>query len=595
MFFTVTFRGHNSTRVHSTSYASISEFLCQVCWTRERAPQLAARSMMLKTNITIWNDEYLDLFGVEQGDMIERVISDQGSWNVAVMAAQGNCRNQSFFAGLLVVAIPTVEDLDHFVEEEIGLDYTSKDDDEREPGRDNSGPEDNGEGPSLPSDLPRTKESTGGGRPMEVGDKGKDVASGQNDNDDDLYSRPSGPITDTITTSNGALLGLCSDQLNNVFEHQYFEEAVRILGAELRESPCGRFLPHQVWGVWFIVERILTDCPPVALIADDMGLGKTHYALATLLYLKYIVDEAAAGRALPCLGGKLVAELEVVPRIFGADSESLIPQTGVQLVNLYLSHQLNDNELNYTSNDPGHGKAIHLISYSSYRACYKNADRLQGCQWGIGIFDESHMAKSCATQTFDSLMEIDVPCRIQLTGTPMHHTVGDWVPQTECLFTQVTDQDELDSHCLRPLDSAITETIWRWGETRDANRQPLVRIPELVQYDVCLQYTTDEANTIDQWITDAKGNKWNAIQTVLHEWRLACLTMYLPDNDVSSKDSESGEAAVVYRQSWNRNNFPGRPTLRWLSEVFVPQLLGPPEGGVPNKAVIFAPLPSQPS
>jgi len=36
------------------------------------------------------------------------------------------------------------------------------------------------------------------------------------------------------------------------------------------------FLPHQVWGVWFIVERILADCPPVALIANDMGLGKTY-------------------------------------------------------------------------------------------------------------------------------------------------------------------------------------------------------------------------------------------------------------------------------------------------------------------------------
>ncbi|KAG0635010.1 hypothetical protein HOY80DRAFT_1004650 [Tuber brumale] len=112
---------------------------------------------------------------------------------MAVMAAQGNRSNQSSFAGLLVVAIPAVEDLDHFVEEEIGPDYNGEDEDERQLGRDNSGPEDNGEGPSQPSDLPRTKESTGGGGAMEVGDKGKDVASGQNDNDDDLYSHPSGP------------------------------------------------------------------------------------------------------------------------------------------------------------------------------------------------------------------------------------------------------------------------------------------------------------------------------------------------------------------------------------------------------------------
>jgi len=141
-------------------------------------------------------------------------------------------------------------------------------------------------------------------------------------------------------TSDGALLGLCGDQLNNDFEHQCFQDAVTMLGAQLLTPeeddigprmlgipgiPNGRFLPHQVWGVWFIVERILADRPPVALIADDMGLGKTHCALATLLYLKYIINQAAAGRPLPCLGGKsvaqLVAQFERVPRIFGVENE----------------------------------------------------------------------------------------------------------------------------------------------------------------------------------------------------------------------------------------------------------------------------------
>jgi len=71
--------------------------------------------------------------------------------------------------------------------------------------------------------------------------------------------------------------------------------------------PCGRFLPHQVRGVWLIVERILTNRPHVALIADDIGLGKTHCTLATLLYLKHIVDEAVAGRPLASLEGEIGA------------------------------------------------------------------------------------------------------------------------------------------------------------------------------------------------------------------------------------------------------------------------------------------------
>ncbi|KAG0640489.1 hypothetical protein HOY80DRAFT_1041783 [Tuber brumale] len=60
MSFTVLFRGPHSTRVHSTSYASISEF-------------------HPLTNITLQNEEYQDHFGVEQGDSMEWVISDQGS------------------------------------------------------------------------------------------------------------------------------------------------------------------------------------------------------------------------------------------------------------------------------------------------------------------------------------------------------------------------------------------------------------------------------------------------------------------------------------------------------------------------------------
>ena len=128
----------------------------------------------------------------------------------------------------------------------------------------------------------------------------------------------------------------------------------------------------------------------------------------------------------------------------------------------------------------------------------------------------------------------------------MHHTVSDWVVLTEWLFALVTDDNELDHHHLIPLSTVIADakreditleayerikdiawpwTIRRWGETKDSNRDPLVRIPNLIQHDVRLQYTDPESSAIDSWNEDAKSDKWNAIQTVLHEWRLACLTM----------------------------------------------------------------------
>jgi len=118
---------------------------------------------------------------------------------------------------------------------------------------------------------------------------------------------------DPTTTSDVALLRLCGDQLNNDFEHQSFLGAVRMMWAELLTPvagdivpcmlripgiPCGRFIPHQVWGIWFIMKGIHADDTPVALIADDMGLGKMPCALGTQLYHKHIVDEGAAGRPL---------------------------------------------------------------------------------------------------------------------------------------------------------------------------------------------------------------------------------------------------------------------------------------------------------
>jgi len=127
----------------------------------------------------------------------------------------------------------------------------------------------------------------------------------------------------------------------------------------------------------------------VTLITDNMGLGKTQCMLATLLYLKYIINLPGAGRSLPCVDGKLVMQLEQIPQIFGTNNEkyrrpafiiipanltpvweravqSLIQGTGLTLTNLYSSRRLTHNKLNYSSDNPELSRAIHLISYSPY-------------------------------------------------------------------------------------------------------------------------------------------------------------------------------------------------------------------------------------
>ena len=75
--------------------------------------------------------------------------------------------------------------------------------------------------------------------------------------------------------------------------------------------------------------------------------------------------------------------------------------------------------------------------------------------------------------------------------------------------------------------------------------------------------------------------------TVLHEWRLACLSMDLAGNDTV----EGGEPGQYhYRQTWDRENSHVGPAMRWLANELVPILLGEPANGESNKAVIFAPL-----
>jgi hypothetical protein len=163
-----------------------------------------------------------------------------------------------------------------------------------------------------------------------------------------------------------------SSNLNNYFEHQCLDHTIRRLGAKWLEARGGdlgpivmsipgilngRFLPHQVWRMWFLVASVVSDTAPIAHLADDMGLGKTYKALDALLHLKLISFEASAGHELACVGGRSVEDLDNVPPFFSSENEiymrpsivmvlanligtwantieSLLQGTGLKLVNL---------------------------------------------------------------------------------------------------------------------------------------------------------------------------------------------------------------------------------------------------------------------
>lgn len=456
-----------------------------------------------------------------------------------------------------------------------------------------------------------------------------------------------GEATGIVTPwKEGDMLALVGSNLNNDFEHQCLELAVRKLGAEMLEPrdgdignrvlripgiPNGRFLPHQIWGIWFLVDRIITDAPPVALLADDMGMGKTFTALGTVLHLKWIASEADAGRRLACLDNHRVQDLDNIPSFFGAERDvyhrpsivmvpanlmgtwedaitKLLPGTGCRLVNLNSDRSLTSVDLNYVPGNTNSGLAIHLVSYPTYRSRYRES--LAGCCWGIGIFDESHTVCSRHIMLYRALRRIDVRGKIQLTGTPMYHDVNSWVVQTEWLFANVEDEAVLEVQGPQALRNVIADAkkghltmeaaydalkaisypwlIRRWADSKNGDGEPLVDLAKHVFHDVRLEYTNTELDDINAHILEIRDERRGQVATVIHEWRLACLSMDLPGNDMVAVGGQTH-----YRQEWDLEVYLSGPAVRWLGEIMVPILLGEPAQGKPNKVVIFTPLPGQ--
>jgi hypothetical protein len=109
-----------------------------------------------------------------------------------------------------------------------------------------------------------------------------------------------------------------------------------------------------------------------------------------------------------------------------------------------------------------------------------------------------------------------------------------------------------------------------------------------VTEDIRLGYTENEGARLQGYITTFKAEWNNQVATVIHKWRLACLSLDLPGNDTLTKGTE-----VLYRQVWNEDNHSPGPAIQCLRNTLVPILLGKGANGQPIKAVIFVPLPGE--
>jgi len=148
-------------------------------------------------------------------------------------------------------------------------------------------------------------------------------------------------VLDPANTS--SVLNTVLSTINNEFEHECLDEAVRLLNANpLRQStddwapghkysipglPGTKFLAHQVWAIWFIVRRWVRDTDmPGALVADEMGLEKTFTSVAAAMLCKLVTEKVVMGLPLSILWGNTREEWVILavndfPGIVGEERE----------------------------------------------------------------------------------------------------------------------------------------------------------------------------------------------------------------------------------------------------------------------------------
>lgn len=181
----------------------------------------------------------------------------------------------------------------------------------------------------------------------------------------------------------------------------------------------------------------------------------------------------------------------------------------------------------------------------------------------------------------------------------MHHSINDWVVQTQWLFSQtecrglkdhgfeklagIISNAKRDGDTMENIYQTIKRCVWpwtirRWSESKNSDSTPLVKVPDLVVHEVCLEYTPNEREWLDKWVQNTKEDLKDKFMSTVHRWRLACL----------SADLALGVAR--FRTSWDPKTFVGGPVFRWL-ETFLKTLTVSVNNGPPNKAVLFAPLP----
>jgi len=117
-----------------------------------------------------------------------------------------------------------------------------------------------------------------------------------------------------------SVMSTALNTIHNEFEHDCLHEVVRLLNAHLicqsaddcvlghkysiPGLPGTKFLAHQVWSIWLIVNRCVWDSDmPGVLVADEMDYSKTFTSVAAAMICKLLTEKVVMGLPLSILWG----------------------------------------------------------------------------------------------------------------------------------------------------------------------------------------------------------------------------------------------------------------------------------------------------
>ncbi|KAF8249294.1 hypothetical protein K440DRAFT_216995 [Wilcoxina mikolae CBS 423.85] len=99
-------------------------------------------------------------------------------------------------------------------------------------------------------------------------------------------------------------------------------------------------------------------------------------------------------------------------------------------------------------------------------------------------------------------------------------------------------------------------TIRRWSESKQANGEPLVKVPKDNAHLINLQWTTEEQaklqQLVDHYESQGEGGTWR-----VHQWRLACFSLVLGDTEDKYPGGD-------WREAWPLETWVQSPIFRWL-------------------------------